>query len=321
MGDEFTLRVRFRFGNRTTLHGGGFPHSLVLCGRSAVIEEHTNRYVIVVEGFPDEVAAKDFVGCVHTALRFMGISKYLPVEFTAEFSNLESVSKKRGMKSAFPSLDGFDLFSPNGLAPSVHPSSMRMTELEFTAEHGGSSIGIIPEVIELIEKGSNSKELFGSFPDRVQDAVDLYKQHYYEMSDRSRLLILMVAIERLFEAGNKHDVATKLLEKWAIEVKGELKKYKEGTAEYSDLSSLEGELKRAKETSKGSKLRGLVRDRLSDDSVKEMEKKAVKSYGTRSKLVHGDDVSDQEIYEALRDSEEILSRVLLRAFQSESGVQ
>jgi hypothetical protein len=87
------------------------------------------------------------------------------------------------------------------------------------------------------------------YGDKFRIALELYAAHFTEQQVRVRFLMLVIAIESLAKASEKHQVAVDLLTRWQHELELEMSRFPSESEEHLSLEALSRELEFRKEDS------------------------------------------------------------------------
>jgi hypothetical protein len=159
------------------------------------------------------------------------------------------------------------------------------------------------------------------FGPKLVTALELYAAHFTESQARVRFLLLVVAIESLSTATQKHDSAIALLRRWELELADEMKRHAESSEAWQSLDALRRELGFRSDDSIRSQVRKLFAglSGVSPDELAALQRRALRVYDKRSTLVHDGHLPIGDLIELERDARELLEQVLNSAIEAHSG--
>lgn len=159
------------------------------------------------------------------------------------------------------------------------------------------------------------------FGPKLVTALELYAAHFTESQARVRFLLLVVAIESLSAGTRKHDSAIALLRRWEVELADEMKRHTASGEAWHSLDALRGELGFRAEDSIRSQVRKLFAGLrgVSPEESALLQRRALRVYDKRSRLVHDGYLPAGELIELERDSRELLEKVLNSAIEVQTG--
>ncbi len=148
----------------------------------------------------------------------------------------------------------------------------------------GSAIHAIHSVLgeNLVRLANNIKERFPTINLKEEIAFELFNASFFEVSTRTRFLLLVMAIEALIELTPQSDQAIKHVEFLMLQTKNSL------TLSASEKASFTGSLRYMLNKSIGKRGRDYVAQRLGDRQYqgKQAENFFTYCYSLRSELVH-----------------------------------
>jgi hypothetical protein len=152
------------------------------------------------------------------------------------------------------------------------------------------------------------------FGPKFRIALELYAAHFAERQVRVRFILLVIAMEALAQAKDKHPVAVGLLSRWAKELNEEIAKHDHSTEAYRSLNSLAGQLNRLKEESIGVQIGNLFADLpgVSPEEIAKLKRRARDLYNERSTLVHNGYLPADKLPE-LEEEARVLVEMLFRS--------
>jgi hypothetical protein len=154
---------------------------------------------------------------------------------------------------------------------------------------------------------------------KLQTALELYGSHFFERGQKTRFLLLVMAIEALTTPIVKHPAALRLLDKWQTELAAEKSEFAESTPEFAAFGALERELLFRREDSIRSQVRHLMaRASAFDLSGRgDLPGRVIRVYDQRSALVHDGALPTAELVGLEAEARELLE-VALRFLLSEA---
>lgn len=156
-----------------------------------------------------------------------------------------------------------------------------------------------------------------NFGEKYHVALELYVAHLTEQQARVRFILLVIAMEALADKSPKHQVALDLLTRWKQELETEKVKYNDPSEEYYSLQALSNEIDFRGEDSIGNQIRKLFAGLpgTSDEERAELQRRAVRVYHKRSKLVHDGFLPPEELPGLEAEARELLETLFLAAIQ------
>lgn len=149
--------------------------------------------------------------------------------------------------------------------------------------------------------------------EKLRLAIELYRDHLYERSSKSKFLLLVIILEVLGEEKSKPKIIEEIFDSWAENLQELQKNCDKDSDEYRDLQDLQKSLRNIW-GSKRSKIRELVLrtyQQVNDPDAEKAADRAKKIYDTRSKLVHGNEkLKEEELQNALYDLKPIVQKLL-----------
>lgn len=161
-----------------------------------------------------------------------------------------------------------------------------------------------------------------SYQPKFRIALELYAAHFTELEVRVRFILLVIAMEALAEATEKHSVATTLIDRWKQELKAERARYEKASEEYRSLDALYQEIQFRGDISLGERVRKqfAVLPGITDEERKALQDRAMIVYRKRSKLVHEGRVPVEELPDLEHEARELVEMLLVSAIdQSKAG--
>ncbi|MDP3703216.1 MAG: HEPN domain-containing protein [Dehalococcoidia bacterium] len=181
----------------------------------------------------------------------------------------------------------------------IYPDGLKIVFLRV----GDARIGVSVEIERMADLLNEGMALAicadGAFDDKLRLAFELYSSLYYERSASARFLAVMMCLEVLKEQRERADELIGMIERWKGEVDEKVRDPREA-------DSLKGGLNRLRRESIGRSIRKLVEELLGD---RERAREAESLYDLRSRLVHGEDVSD-EVRNGAAQAETLVTDVL-----------
>lgn len=156
-----------------------------------------------------------------------------------------------------------------------------------------------------------------NFGEKYHVALELYAAHLTEQQVRVRFILLVIAMEALAEKSPKHQVALDLLARWKQELETEKTKYEEPSEEFYSLQALSNEIDFRGEDSIGNQVRKLFAGLpgASDEERAAMQRRAIRVYHKRSKLVHDGFLPPEELPGLEAEARELLETLFLSAME------
>lgn len=291
---NYTLRFPFSMAPGYEISGLEKPCEFTVDNLSWVFEYTSGYYVLKVTGLDSESACRDYLHRLWSGFNWLLLKRGVAVKAILAFdkvaypSDPEAVAKnlERTLKISFKGpVDGF----ANTGMPSAYPSQKNIRFVGI----GRAEVTVttpLRDVCNFLKEGINVRKDNPSINDRrLQTALDLYSAYWYERTDNSRLLTLVLALESLITPTSRHKVVLQLLKKWEGEVEILRKKFEPDSDEYHAFESLERELLFKKADSLRNQIRSLVHRSLKflkHSSPDEYANRAVWVYDKRSTLVH-----------------------------------
>ena len=278
-------------------------------------ERFQDGYRLIVDNFPAEEVAANYVSSVWKALAWMLVSSELA--FVAE-TKLQSVtytdSEAAARRILGVKIDGRRLDTLlDGWRPAVVRSDKKFGLLTTLAPRIVVSTPVERVKETIIEGLSLSSGVVG---DRLRIAVDLYGASYSESPPNARLITLVTALEALMRPLDKSQPALELLAKWQADVSQAKERVPKGSDDYADLESVERDLIFRRKRSIRSSFQKFVFDTLDkagDPNAREQSQHAVAVYDQRSTLVHEGSLEPKELGDAVQRAREIAEAVLRAA--------
>lgn len=160
-----------------------------------------------------------------------------------------------------------------------------------------------------------TKTLLSShYSGKLRTALELYASHFQEKQVKVRFLLLVMALESLAESTNKHKVAIDVVQNWQIELVDTMLEYEESSDEYKALKAMKMEIgSYSKKDSIRSQIRNLFLGLTNTSPLEStlLQKKAVKVYDGRSKLVHEGFLPTDKLYLLEIEAKELLEKLLI----------
>lgn len=179
---------------------------------------------------------------------------------------------------------------------------------------------VLVDKLRSVISGISNSLLYSSYGQKLRTALELYAAHFTEKQVRVRFLLLVIAMESLAESTTKHDIAIDTLKKWKAELKEKMQQFETCTEEYKNLDSLYRELGFRSEDSIRSQIRKLYANLfgVNADESESLQKRALKVYDKRSKLVHDGFLPVEELCLLEVEARELLEKVFICDISSSS---
>jgi hypothetical protein len=147
--------------------------------------------------------------------------------------------------------------------------------------------------------------------EKLRTALELHGSHFFERANRTRFLLLVIALETLAVPTLKHGVALALIDKWRQDVVAEQAQYAKESDEYAALEALSRELLFRRESSIRAQMRALVQTvaPAKGGDASPVEKRALWVYDARSTLVHDGSLPPGDLEKAENAAREVLEYV------------
>jgi hypothetical protein len=157
--------------------------------------------------------------------------------------------------------------------------------------------------------------LSSSYGDKLRVALELYAAHFTEQQARVRFLLLVIAMEALAPSTEKHQVALDLLGRWKQELETEKANYPPLSEEFKSLDALSRELNFRAEDSIRSQIRKLFTSlpEFGDAELADLQRRALKVYDKRSKLVHDGHLPVGELSGLEKEARQLLETLFASA--------
>jgi len=313
----YTLRFPFLLGNNTSINDLESPLVRDFNELEIKLEFKKPYYILIINGFDTEDKAKSYLKNLKIGLHWASLNCNFGFESQNEFDNVYYPPDPKKAAENFKLQFGIDKGEQmdcviGGNAPSVYPTKAVIGTI--TGGMSSFTIGKNPNsVLDSFIEGLSISISEDNFDPKLQIAIDIYNNHFFEQSNQSKFLSLVMALECISPHNAKHKIAQDLIDSWALTLSQKIELLDQDSEEHHSLESLKKEINFRREASLRSQIRALVNNTLTKSQnplAIEYSKKAVKVYDIRSKLVH-DGVVDLKILEtSLADAREIVLLVL-----------
>ena len=203
------------------------------------LDQASNGYALLVDGFPSSGAASRFTARMWTGLTTLMLERGCAFSGSMDPQPV-TYPEATGKITAGPAR-GFEGLA-DGDTPAVFPSDKKVGFL--SAGRADLTITIpASQALESVLKGFRADAAEQLFHDeRVRTAVDLYSAALFEQSPAARLLTFSMAFEVLAPITRKHEVVQTLISTWLPSVESAKSANAMDLAALAALESLEREL-------------------------------------------------------------------------------
>jgi hypothetical protein len=310
----YTLRVPFTVPlNREIM---GLPISGNLDDLIFVLDKEDRFYVITVEGFTTENAAKEYLNNIWAGLMWLLLHRGLSPDAVFETSKVVYAEDPYEAAKNYGFKNPIDAFIDGG-CPAVYPTNKRICKetanpiTPYQTYHAR-------DVFNLFRDGLAFEGSATVILDRkLRVALELWGAYFTEISSNARFLSLIMALEAMATGIPRTQLVLDLLEKWKKEVEALRNTVEAESDDDLSLEALGREVLVRKEDSIRRQIRRLVFTTLQSNGDKDaavMAKKALDVYDQRSTLVHKGQLEPPELGTATNDAKNIVERVLKSRF-------
>jgi hypothetical protein len=325
----YTLRFPFKLPPGQEIEVNG--EDIELGGLKFSLGRDSKFYVLEVEGFPSERAAKHYINNIWAGLMWLLLQRKLSPDAELEVQKViyvedlsitpeqaaKNLSEKYGLQYKGP-IDG----SINEHKPAVYPTGKNF-EICGVGQPTVVITNKAEDILKIVAEGASFRNSEKFVEDKkLRVALELYGAYFTEFTSKAKFLTLVMAIEALAAGVRKTRLVIDLIERW----KAELDKLSETVDAKSDdalsLEALRRELLIRKDDSIRRRIQSLVITTLRDNGDKdaeEMAKNAAKMYDFRSTLLHEGWLEPEILSKALTQTSKIVERILLALFAKKAG--
>jgi len=272
------------------------------------LEKRGHCYVIKIDGFSSEEAAREYINNVWSGLRWVLLNQELVPN---AILNLQKVTYA---DDAGGKVDG--MIDDSGPAIYQTEKKIRICTLRTPTITASKHAN---DVMRFFIEGASYSQSERLLKDKkLQVALDLYGAYFIELSANAKFLSLVMTLEALATGILRTRLVLDLLDKWKKETERIKKGLESDTEDYLSLDTLEQNLLFRKKDSIKRQIHRLVYDTLNtigDKNANEEARIALKVYDQRSTLLHTGILDKGELNEATRNAKRIVDRVLKAKFR------
>jgi hypothetical protein len=319
---RYCLRLSVRLLGKAPIHGLESEPAISVGPVLVTVKQRSPYLVLLADGFSSEAEAEAFLPKLKGGLWNIALAHN--IAFTPYFERREitrpedpyaaarNIAKSFGQQVEEPVKPLHGLTEDEGYT--IYRTDENIRFLGFDGGTASVSTGWDSVSKTLAAGIENVRPLAGVSESALATAIDLYLASHYETSIRAKLLTLMMALEVLAPATEKHKVAVTLLTDFKTRVDAQLAVELDEDARDA-LEALQKEIEFRKETAIRRRIRRLVLDNvaLDEGDRRALAKKVVDAYDLRGAVVHTGTVDQRELGVA-NDTALNVVKLLLRRF-------
>jgi hypothetical protein len=327
MANIFSLYIPFFLSPGREIELQDIYNFEILKKHEAQLKKNKHFYSILISGFQNTDEAKEFFPETLGSLYWHSLKEKVGIKFNSNLAEptIFDPPLSRNDEGIFKSLlESNNWSNLHGIydadKPTIIPNNQNFTTI--TSYPATITIGLNPNNLSenldyCLNEFENPSLIINN--KKLKLAFELYSQSFYEISSEAKLITLVTILEVLSPNEDVSEFTKTIIDKFKETLNNKLKSLQPDSDEFKECNSVIGRLKDFHEKSITQKIKNHI-VRLSIPEEQEntpsfTSQKVNKFYKIRSQLVHGEQPDQEELEEALRYLENLIPRLLEKAFK------
>lgn len=304
---RYSVHLPFELDPHTAINQDDMRRNIEVSGRSLTIEKLHGGYVLSGGDFESEAMALEFLSKLRSGLLWASLKHHAGVLYATKNESVQIFDEPQPISPDFQFLRKCGWTELHGHYEAdqalARPEHLCLTRWEMGSAHLTKGIPIEKFEASLNEGSTFLVDYAGIPATRLATAVELYGSSAFEISKRTKVVRLVVALEATLIDKEISESAQSALSKAVSIIETVKRDAGENVAVLRDLQFLQDRMSALKRRSISSRFREqiveLASSILPDPDFSQLHKQLDQAYTVRSKIVHGGDLNQEDIEVAL----------------------